>query len=95
VQLSGLKLEKWSGNRLYQFEGLVELNKDQHQGDVNLTIQVFGYNADGEPIGTNALQVLVNTSEFPFPFTLSLFSLAEALEDFEFLVEAQPNFEFE
>jgi LysM repeat protein len=95
VMLSELKVEKFSDDRLYQFEGLIELQEDRPQGDVNLTIQAFGYNADGEPVGTNALQVSVDASDFPFPFTLSLFSLAKAVEDFEFLVEAQSSIELE
>jgi LysM repeat protein len=95
VELRELKLEKRTNDRLYQFEGLIELREDQPQGDVDLTIQAFGYNADGEPIGSNALQILVDTGDFPFSFNLSLFSLAEAIEDFELLVEAKANNELE
>jgi LysM repeat protein len=88
VELTNLELKRASDNQLYQFEGLIELQEDQLEGEVMLIVHAFGYNSDAEPIGSNAIQIQAVSTDFPVSFYLSLFSLDSEIIDFELLLEA-------
>lgn len=88
VDLTNLQVDRFSDNRLIHFTGVIELVEDPDVGRVNLTIQVAGYNLRKEPIGIKAYTVDLESSNFPYPFELSLFSLSEGIDDFNFLIEA-------
>lgn len=95
VEVSQLHLDQLVDSRLFRFEGFIELLEEGQDGQVFLTVQAFGFGANGEPVGSNALQVLIQTTEFPYSFELPLFSLSGEIEDFNLLIEAQPLFSAE
>jgi len=95
VQMSNLQVDHLAQNRLYRFKGLFELQEIEREGQVLLIIQAFGYNAEGEPIGVNALQFKLDAADFPHTFELSLFSLSGEIDEYDQLLEAQPLLEAE
>lgn len=89
AQIRDLKVDRAVGNQLITFSGMIELQADQIQGVVNVTLQIFGYNDAGEPNASNAFQTSIELITDPIPFQLSLYSLGGEIEDFSILAEVQ------
>ena len=89
VEVTQLSIVRLVDSQLYRFEGLIKMLEEAQEDEVFLTLQAFGYNAMGEPVGTKTLQVQIQSEDFPYPFELPLFSLGGEIDDFDLLVEAQ------
>lgn len=89
VEVTQLNVDRLVDSHLYRFEGLIEKLDEGQEGTVFITIQAFGYNASGEPVGSKTLQVQIQSEEFPYSFEIPLFSLGGKIDEFNLFIEAQ------